>query len=67
MKLLNISQRKSVLEEVFIQVTSSSVMTTNERKLIQIVLSNDDLDDDEYAIINRLAYCIRRGLVKLVE
>ncbi|NEQ35925.1 MAG: hypothetical protein F6K40_06345 [Okeania sp. SIO3I5] len=73
MRLLNISPAKSVLpaktvlEEVFTQVMSSSVMTTNEHQLIQSVLSGDDLDDDEYAIINRLAYCIRRGWVKLVE
>ena len=67
MKLLNISPAKSVLEEVFIQVMSSSVMTTNERQQIQSVLSGDALDDDEYAIINRLTYCIRRGWVKLVE
>jgi len=67
MDLLNISPAKSVLQEVFIKVMSSSVITTNERKQIQSLLSNGYLDNDEYAIINRLVYRIRRGWIKLVE
>ncbi|WP_293134213.1 hypothetical protein [Okeania sp. SIO3I5] len=67
MRLLNISPAESLLEEIFIQVMSSNVITINERKQIQSVLSGGDLGDDESAIINRLVYRIRRGWVKLVE
>ncbi|NEQ36325.1 MAG: hypothetical protein F6K40_08535 [Okeania sp. SIO3I5] len=61
------SPAESLLEEIFIQVMSSNVITINERKQIQSVLSGGDLGDDESAIINRLVYRIRRGWVKLVE
>ena len=67
MRLLNISPAESLLEEIFIQVMSSNVITINERKQIRSVLSGGDLGDDESAIINRLVYRIRRGWVKLAE
>ncbi len=67
MRLFNISPAKSVLDEVFSQVMSSSVITSDERKRIGSLLSGGSLDDDEYAIINRLVYHVRRGWVKFVE
>ncbi len=67
MKLLNISPAKNVLEEVFSEVMSSSVITSDERQQIRRVLFNGYLDDNEYAIINRLVYHVRRGWVKVVE
>ncbi|NES04823.1 MAG: hypothetical protein F6K22_19490 [Okeania sp. SIO2F4] len=67
MRLLNVSPAKNVLEEVFSQVMSSSVITSDERKQIGNLLSDGSLDDDEYAIINRLVYHLRRGWVKFVE
>ena len=67
MKLVNISPAKSVLEEVFTQVMSSSVLTSDERQKIRNVLFNGYLDDDEYAIVIRLIDRVRRGWVKLVE
>ena len=67
MKLVNISPAKNVLEEVFSEVMSSSVITSDERQQIRRVLFNGYLDDNEYAIINRLVYHVRRGWVKVVE
>lgn len=67
MKLLNISSAKNVLEELFSQVMCSSVVTRNERTQIQNMLLAGYLNDDEYAIINRLFYNVRRGWVKLVD
>ncbi|MGD1717458.1 hypothetical protein [Dapis sp. BLCC M172] len=46
---------------------SSSVITSDERQQIHNVLFNGYLDDDEYAIINRLVYHVRRGWVKVIE
>ncbi|MGD1701703.1 hypothetical protein [Dapis sp. BLCC M229] len=67
MRLLNISPAKNVLDEVFSEVMSSSVITSDERQQIRRLLFTGYLDDDEYAIINRLFYHVRRGWVKLVE
>ncbi len=67
MRLLNISPAKNVLDEVFSEVMSSSVITSDERQQIRHLLFTGYLDDDEYAIINRLFYHVRRGWVKLVE
>ncbi|MGD1806269.1 hypothetical protein ACP6PL_12630 [Dapis sp. BLCC M126] len=67
MRLLNISPAKNVLDEVFSEVMSSSMITSDEREQIRRVLFTGYLDDDEYAIINRLVYHVRRGWVKFVE
>ncbi len=67
MRLLNVSPAKNVLEEIFSEVMYSSVITSDERQQIRRVLFNGYLDDDEYAIINRLVYHVRRGWVKVVE
>ena len=67
MRLLNISPAKSVLEEVLNQVMSTSVITSDERKLIRNVLSGNYLDDDECVIMKRLVDRVRDGWVKLVE
>ncbi|OZH54405.1 hypothetical protein AFK68_11150 [Hydrocoleum sp. CS-953] len=67
MRLLNVSPAKNVLEAVFSDVMSSSVITSDEREQIQNVLFNSYLDDDEYAIINRLVYHVRRGWVTVIE
>ena len=69
MRLLNISisPTKSLLEEVFNQVMSTSVITSDERQLIRNVLSGNYLDDDECAMIMKLVDRVRGGWVKLVE
>ncbi|WP_192901296.1 hypothetical protein [Okeania hirsuta] len=67
MKLLNISSKQKALEELFTQVMCSSVITPNERQQIQNILLAGYLNDDEYAIINRLFYNLRRGWIKLVD
>lgn len=67
MRLLNISSPKKTLEQVFSQVMFSSVVTRNERNQIRSVLLTGALGEDEYAIINRLLYNVRRGWVKLVD
>ncbi|NEP78049.1 MAG: hypothetical protein F6K17_27955 [Okeania sp. SIO3C4] len=58
---------KNALEELFIQVMCSNVITSNERSQIQDILLVGYLNDDEYAIINRLFYNIRRGWIKIVD
>ncbi|MGD1701704.1 hypothetical protein [Dapis sp. BLCC M229] len=67
MKSLNISPAKSLLEEVFSKVMSSSVITNDERQKIRRVLLTGYLDDDEYAIMEKLVDRVSRGLVKFVE
>ncbi|MDY7006770.1 MAG: hypothetical protein SWX82_23300 [Cyanobacteriota bacterium] len=45
----------------------TNVITPNERNQIQDILLVGYLNDDEYAIINRLFYNIRRGWIKIVD
>lgn len=67
MRLLNLSPPENVLEEVFSQVMFSNVVTRNERNQIRNVLLTGSLSEDEYAIINRLLYNVRRGWLKIVD
>jgi hypothetical protein len=67
MRLINLSSAEKILEEVFSQVMFSNVVTRNERNQIRKVLLTHSLGEDEYAIINRLLYNVRRGWVKLVD
>ncbi|MDJ0553710.1 MAG: hypothetical protein QNJ68_04560 [Microcoleaceae cyanobacterium MO_207.B10] len=67
MRLLNFSSAEKILEEVFSQVMFSNVVTRNERNQIKNVLLTYSLNEDEYAIINRLLYNVRRGWVKIVD
>ena len=55
------------LEEVFGQVMFSSVITPQDRQVIKNAILNRVLSEDEKAIINRLLYNVRRGLVKLLK
>lgn len=55
------------LEELFGQVMFSSVVTRHERRQLRSVLLERTLNDDEYAIINRLLYNVRRGWVKIID
>ena len=55
------------LEEVFGQVMFSSVITPQDRLVIKNAILNRVLTEDEKAIINRLLYNVRRGLVKLLK
>ncbi len=55
------------LEELFGQVMFSSVVTRHERRQLRTVLLERTLNDDEYAIINRLLYNVRRGWVKIID
>ena len=61
------SSKQKALEELFTQVMCSSVITPNERDQIQKILLSGYLNDDEYAIINRLFYNVRRGWIKLID
>ncbi|MGD1806270.1 hypothetical protein ACP6PL_12635 [Dapis sp. BLCC M126] len=67
MKSLNISPAKSVLEEIFSKVMSSSVITSDECEQIRRVLLTGYLDDGEYAMMETLVDHISRGSVKFVK
>ena len=55
------------LEELFGQVMFSSVVTRHDRRQLRSVLLERTLNEDEYAIINRLLYNVRRGWVKIID
>ncbi|NEQ35926.1 MAG: hypothetical protein F6K40_06350 [Okeania sp. SIO3I5] len=67
MSLFNISPAKTLLEEVFSQVMSSSVITSGERQQIRRVLLTGYLNDDEYAMMEMLVDRVSHGTVKSVE
>jgi hypothetical protein len=45
----------------------SSVVTRNDRSQLRSALLERTLNEDEYAIINRLLYNVRRGWVKIID
>ncbi|MEO6861737.1 MAG: hypothetical protein ABI180_09415 [Microcoleus sp.] len=57
----------TTLEELFGQVMFSSVVTRHDRRQLRSALLERTLNEDEYAIINRLLYNVRRGWVKIVD
>ncbi|MCY7383605.1 MULTISPECIES: hypothetical protein [Microcoleus] len=61
------SVSQMTLEELFGQVMFSSVVTRHDRRQLRSALLERTLNDDEYAIINRLLYNVRRGWVKIVD
>jgi hypothetical protein len=61
------SVSQMTLEELFGQVMFSSVVTRHDRKQLRAALLERTLNEDEYAIINRLLYNVRRGWVKIVD
>jgi len=61
------SVSQMTLEELFGQVMFSSVVTPRDRRQLRSALLERTLNEDEYAIINRLLYNVRRGWVKLVD
>ncbi len=61
------SVSQMTLEELFGQVMFSSVVTRHDRRQLRSALLERTLNDDEYAIINRLLYNVRRGWVKLID
>lgn len=61
------SVSQMTLEELFGQVMFSSVVTRHDRRQIRSALLERTLNDDEYAIINRLLYNVRRGWVKIID
>ncbi|MFM9268251.1 hypothetical protein [Tychonema sp. BBK16] len=61
------SVSQMTLEELFGQVMFSSVVTRHDRRQLRSALLQRTLNEDEYAIINRLLYNIRRGWVKIVD
>lgn len=63
--MMSVSQM--TLEELFGQVMFSSVVTRQDRKQLRSALLERNLNEDEYAIINRLLYNVRRGWVKIVD
>ena len=63
--IMSVSQM--TLEELFGQVMFSSVVTRNDRSQLRSALLERTLNEDEYAIINRLLYNVRRGWVKIID
>ncbi len=63
--IMSVSQM--TLEELFGQVMFSSVVTRHDRRQLRSALLERTLNDDEYAIINRLLYNVRRGWVKIID
>ena len=61
------SVSRMTLEELFGQVMFSSVVTRNDRSQLRSALLERTLNEDEYAIINRLLYNVRRGWVKIID
>ena len=61
------SVSQMTLEELFGQVRFSSVGTRHDRRQLRSALLERTLNEDEYAIINRLLYNVRRGWVKIVD
>ncbi|EGK90020.1 MULTISPECIES: hypothetical protein [Microcoleus] len=61
------SVSQMTLEELFGQVMFSSVVTRHDRRQLRSALLERTLNDDEYAIINRLLYNVRRGWVKIID
>ena len=63
---MSVSQM-TTLEELFGQVMFSSVVTRHDRRQLRSALLERTLNEDEYAIINRLLYNVRRGWVKIID
>jgi hypothetical protein len=61
------SLSQMTLEELFGQVMFSSVVTRHDRRQLRSALLERTLNEDEYAIINRLLYNVRRGWVRIVD
>ncbi|MBD0308921.1 hypothetical protein Q5692_28555 [Microcoleus sp. C2C3] len=61
------SLSQMTLEELFGQIMFSSVVTRNDRSQLRSALLERTLNEDEYAIINRLLYNVRRGWVKIID
>jgi hypothetical protein len=61
------SVSQMTLEELFGQVMFSSVVTRHDRRQLRSALLERTLNEDEYAIINRLLYNVRRGWVRIVD
>ncbi|NJL90351.1 MAG: hypothetical protein HC916_11600 [Coleofasciculaceae cyanobacterium SM2_1_6] len=60
----NISE---ALTSLYVTASEVSYITQGDRELIKLTLLQDDLKEEEYRIINRLLYSIRRGWIKLVD
>jgi hypothetical protein len=63
--IMSLSQM--TLEELFGQIMFSSVVTRHDRSQLRSALLERTLNEDEYAIINRLLYNVRRGWVKIID
>jgi len=63
--IMSVSQM--TLEELFGQIMFSSVVTRHDRSQLRSALLERTLNEDEYAIINRLLYNVRRGWVKIID
>ena len=61
------SVSQMTLEELLGQIMFSSVVTRNDRSQLRSALLERTLNEDEYAIINRLLYNVRRGWVKIID
>ena len=55
------------LSYLYSQVTKNCYLTEIDRQLIKSVLLQENLQEEEYRIINRILYSIRRGWIKLVK
>lgn len=55
------------LSYLYAQVTKTCYLTEDDRLLIKSVLLREQLQEEEYRIINRILYSVRRGWIKLAK
>ncbi len=61
------STTSEALSYLYAQVTKTCYLTEDDRLLIKSVLLREQLQEEEYRIINRILYSIRRGWIKLAK
>lgn len=57
----------STLAELFAEVNQKGQLTLTDRYRLRAAILNNPLSEDEFDLINRLLYSVRRGLLKLVH
>jgi hypothetical protein len=57
----------STLAELFAEVNQKGQLTLTDRYRLRAAILNNPLNQDEFDLINRLLYAVRRGLLKVVH
>jgi hypothetical protein len=55
----------STLAELFAEVNQKGQLTLTDRYRLRAAILNNPLNQDEFDLINRLLYSVRRGLLKV--